>query len=188
MNVLGVGAHYDDLELGCSGTLIKHVQKGDKVTMMVITDSSYKNPNGDLIRTADVAYREGLKAANIVGAELICLNYETFMVPFDEALTKEITRRIEELNIDTIYSHWICDLHRDHQYAAKNTLEHRKPAHQFKKFSPAVRYDTCCCVWGIMYWTFMEHCHEQEGNNRLHPRNQQRSQARVSGTVSRRRA
>jgi LmbE family N-acetylglucosaminyl deacetylase len=122
MNVLGISAHYDDVELGCSGTLIKHVQKGDKVTMLVITDSSYKNPNGDLVRTADVAYQEGLKAANIIGAELICLNYETFMVPFDETLTKEITRRIEELNIDTIYSHWIYDLHRDHQYAAKNTL------------------------------------------------------------------
>lgn len=122
MNVLGVGAHYDDLELGCSGTLIKHVQRGDTVTMVVITDSSYKNPNGDLIRAADVAYREGLKSANIIGANLICLNYETFMVPFEESLTKEITRYIEELNIDTIYSHWTCDLHRDHQYAAKTTL------------------------------------------------------------------
>ncbi len=122
MNVLGIGAHYDDLELGCSGTLIKHVQKGDKVTMLVITDSSYKNPNGELIRAADVAYREGMKAANIIGAELICMNYETFMVPFNEALTREITRYIDELNIDTIYSHWTGDLHRDHQYAAKSTL------------------------------------------------------------------
>ena len=33
MNVLGVGAHYDDLELGCSGTLIKHVENGDKVVI-----------------------------------------------------------------------------------------------------------------------------------------------------------
>jgi LmbE family N-acetylglucosaminyl deacetylase len=120
--VLGVGAHYDDLELGCSGMLINHVQQGDKVTMLVITDSAYKNPVGDLIRTADVAYEEGLKAAQIIGAELICLNYPTFEVPFDEDLTKKITWYIEELNIDTLYSHWTHDLHRDHQYAAKNTL------------------------------------------------------------------
>ena len=122
MNVLGVGAHYDDLELGCSGTLINHVQKGDNVTMLVITDSAYKNPNGDIIRSADIAYREGLKAANIIGAELICLKYKTFMVPFDEFLTKEITRYIEELNIDIIFGPWTSDLHRDHQYAAKCTL------------------------------------------------------------------
>ena len=122
MNILGVGAHYDDLELGCSGTLIRHVQQGDMVTMLVITDSSYKNPNGDLVRSADIAYQEGLMAAEIIGADLIRLNYETFMVPFDEALTKQITSYIEELNIDTIYSHWTCDLHRDHQYAARSTL------------------------------------------------------------------
>ncbi|MGA2331276.1 MAG: PIG-L deacetylase family protein [Syntrophales bacterium] len=122
MNVLGVGAHYDDLDLGCSGTLIKHIQQGDTVTMLVITNSAYKNPNGDVIRSAEIAYREGLKAAKIIGAQLICLNYETFMVPFDESLTKEITHQIEELKIDTIYSHWTGDLHRDHQYAAKSTL------------------------------------------------------------------
>ena len=40
MNVLAVGAHYDDIELGCSGTLIKHVQAGDRVTLLVITDSA----------------------------------------------------------------------------------------------------------------------------------------------------
>jgi len=122
MNVLGVGAHYDDLELGCSGSLIKHVKRGDKVTMLVVTDSSYKDPNGTLIRAADVAHREGLKAAEIIGADLVCLKYGTFMVPFDEALTRQITQYIEELQIDTIYSHWTFDLHRDHQYAAKSVL------------------------------------------------------------------
>jgi LmbE family N-acetylglucosaminyl deacetylase len=122
MNVLAVGAHYDDVELGCCGTLIKHVIRGDKVTILVITDSSYKNPDGDLIRSADVALKEGKEAANIIGAELICLKYKTFMVPFDETLTKTITHYIEDLKIDTVYSHWTHDLHRDHQYAGKSTL------------------------------------------------------------------
>lgn len=122
MNVLGVGAHFDDLELGCSGTLIKHVQKGDKVTMLVITNSAYKNHKGELIRDKEVAYSEGLKASSIIGAKLICMEYETFLVPFEESLTKEINRYIDELNIDIIYSHWIHDLHRDHHYVAKNTL------------------------------------------------------------------
>lgn len=122
MNVLGVGAHFDDLELGCSGTLIKHVNNGDRVIMLVITNSSYKNHSGDLIRGGDVAYKEGVEATNIIGAELICMSYETFFVPFEESLTKELNRYIEEFDIDIIYSPWIYDLHRDHHYAAKNTL------------------------------------------------------------------
>ncbi len=122
MNVLGIGAHYDDLELGCSGSLINHVNKGDKVTMLVVTDSSYKDYNGSLIRAADVAHKEGLEAAKIIGAELVCLRYKTFEVPFNEELTRKIIHQIEERKVDIIYSHWIYDLHRDHQFAAKCAL------------------------------------------------------------------
>ena len=37
-------------------------------------------------------------------------------------MTKEINRYIEERDIDIIYCPWVHDLHRDHYYAAKNTL------------------------------------------------------------------
>jgi LmbE family N-acetylglucosaminyl deacetylase len=122
MNVLGVGAHYDDLELGCSGTLIKHVQRGDKVTMLVIAKSSFKDLKEQVIRDADTAYEEGLRASKIIGAELICLDYETLHVPFDESLTKKLMSLVEDYTIDTIYSPWVHDVHRDHHYTGKNTL------------------------------------------------------------------
>lgn len=122
MNVLAVGAHYDDIELGCSGTLIKHIKKGDNVNMIVITDSAYNDPGGNIIRSSNIADEEGKMAAQIIGAELICLNYKTFMVPFDDMLCEIILKYIEELKIDIIYSHWTGDLHRDHQYAGKTTL------------------------------------------------------------------
>ncbi len=141
MNVLGVGAHYDDLELGCSGTLIKHVLKGDRVFMLVVTDSAYESPDGRVIRTADVAHKEGKRAAEIIGADLICLNYKTFMVPFDEGLTRAVTHYIESLHIDTIYSHWTHDLHRDHQYAAKSTLMAGRHAPRFLMYRSNF-YDT----------------------------------------------
>lgn len=122
MNVLGVGAHYDDLELGCAGTLIKHVQQGDHVTMLVVTKSSYKNPKGSVVRHEEIALEEGKEAAAIIGAELRCLEYDTFEVPFNEQLTKQINQIIEDLDIDTIYSHWNHDLHRDHSNAGRATL------------------------------------------------------------------
>jgi len=122
MNVLGVGAHYDDLELGCSGALVKHVLAGDKVTMLVITDSGYRNPEGNLIRDARVAREEGEAAAALIGADLRCLGFPTFEVPFDENLTRTIQGIIEELETDFIYCPWDEDLHRDHSYTAKSTL------------------------------------------------------------------
>ena len=122
MNVLGVGAHFDDLELGCSGTLMRHKMNGDHVIMVVITDSSYMNADGVTIRKADIAIQEGQKAAEIIGAELITLNYQTFYVPFDEGLTKELNHIIESRKIDCIYSHWGHDIHRDHQLAGRATM------------------------------------------------------------------
>ncbi len=59
MNVLAVGAHFDDIELGCGGTLARHVQKGDDVTVYVATHSGYSNPSGKIIRSREVAKKKG---------------------------------------------------------------------------------------------------------------------------------
>ena len=79
MNVLAVGAHFDDVELGCSGTLINHAQNGDQVFVLVISSSGYANPNGELIRTDEIALQEGKEAARLMGAELLVFNDPTFM-------------------------------------------------------------------------------------------------------------
>ena len=39
MNVLAIGAHFDDIELGCGGTLAGHVRRGDNVYAYVATVS-----------------------------------------------------------------------------------------------------------------------------------------------------
>ncbi|MDY7000165.1 MAG: PIG-L deacetylase family protein [Thermodesulfobacteriota bacterium] len=122
MNVLAVGAHFDDLEIGCGGTLAKHVRAGDRVIMAVITDSAFSTPDGTVIRRADTALREGKKAAEIIRAELLCLNYKTFNVPFDDGLAIKLITIIEENEIDTVYSHWASDIHRDHQAAGRSVL------------------------------------------------------------------
>lgn len=122
MNILAVGAHHDDVELGCSGTLIKHVDRGDRVFVVVVTTSEYRNPKGVLIRDGEIADAEGRKAAELMGAELTCLGYKTFDVPFDESLTQALNAIIDEHDIDTIYGHWVHDIHRDHMNAGRCTL------------------------------------------------------------------
>ncbi len=62
MNILAIGAHPDDLELSCGGTLILHVQGGDDVFLMVITDGSM---GGD----PEIRRQEQLDAAKIIGAK-----------------------------------------------------------------------------------------------------------------------
>ena len=36
-SVLAIGGHPDDIELGCGGTIARHVAVGDQVAMLVVT-------------------------------------------------------------------------------------------------------------------------------------------------------
>lgn len=122
MNVLAIGAHFDDVELGCGGTLAKHRENGDKIVMQVITHSKYTNHCGKILREKENALEEGTKAAEILGCELICNDYETKKVEFTHELIEDINKVIDERRIDVIYTHWDRDVHQDHQAIGKATL------------------------------------------------------------------
>lgn len=150
MNVLAIGAHYDDIELGCAGTLIKHARAGDRVRMLVVTDSAFSNPEGVTIRDAETALREGRAAAGIIGAELVCLDYATLAVQEDEALCATILRHVEELGADTVYSHWSHDLHRDHRRTARAALMAGRHVRRFLMYR-SNWYDTDRAFRGNVY-------------------------------------
>lgn len=122
MNVLAIGAHFDDIELGCSGSLIKHRKNGNKVYMLVVTHSGYSDYHGNGIRNKDLARKEGEEAAKIIGSKLICLEYETKQVSYDYLLIEDINKVIDEYKIDIIYTHWTGDIHQDHSAIARATL------------------------------------------------------------------
>ena len=122
MNVLAIGAHFDDVELGCGGALAKHVANGDKVMAYVATVSGFLSPKKKVIRSDKTALREGRKAMEILGVKLLCGSFKTFEVEFTEALTAEMVKIVEENKIDTIYTHWVGDIHHDHQAIAKASL------------------------------------------------------------------
>lgn len=122
MNVLAIGAHFDDVELGCGGSLARHIAEGDKVIVYVATDSGYGTYDGKNIRDSKTAYEEGKKAVAILGAELICGNCKTFMLEFGEEINVSLVKIIEEKQIDCIYTHWRGDVHHDHFNLAKATL------------------------------------------------------------------
>ncbi|MBM3567056.1 MAG: hypothetical protein FJX42_13205 [Alphaproteobacteria bacterium] len=123
MKVLAIGAHFDDVELGCGGTLAKHARAGDHVTIFVATDSGYSNHAKKVIRAADVAAAEGRKAAAIIGAgDLICANLPTNGLVLNDDLVCAILKIVEERRIDLIYTHWTGDMHSDHRVVGQASL------------------------------------------------------------------
>lgn len=122
MNVIAVGAHFDDVELGCGGSLAKHIKNGDKVNIYVATTSGFKNTVNSVVRSNSEAYLEGKAAAEIINAELICGQFPTLDLEFNDALNFQLVKIIEEKKIDIMYTHWRYDVHHDHVALAKASL------------------------------------------------------------------
>lgn len=114
-NILAIGAHPDDVEFGCFGTLFKHTLSGDNVYILVMTQSDVKDAYTDNItRNSKVSITEALNSSNLLGAELILGPFTDTNVPFNGESVSYIEKIIKEKNIDTVYTHWAGDTHQDH--------------------------------------------------------------------------
>lgn len=122
MNVLAIGAHFDDLELGCGGTLARHCRKGDKVIGFVATDSGFSNREGVWLRKNEAALQEAMTASKIIGYDLMLGEIPTFYLEYGEQIHCKLLKLIEENHIDLIYTHWVHDVHHDHRNLALATL------------------------------------------------------------------
>jgi len=123
MNVLAIGAHFDDIECGCGGTIAKHILAGDDVTMLVVSDSAYFDRILKHGRTKEQALREGNEGAKILGVKnLKCLEYKGRVFEVSLKLVEDLEAIIRELKIDTVYTHWIHDVHQDHSTISRATL------------------------------------------------------------------
>lgn len=113
MKVLAIGAHPDDLEYGCAGTLIKHVQRGDEVYMMIITDGA---AGGESTLRA----QEQREAAKIIGARDVFFGGypDTEFECHRESIMK-IEKVVRQVQPDTVYTHFGEDTHQDHRQIAR---------------------------------------------------------------------
>ena len=123
MNILAIGAHFDDVELGCGGALARHAAAGDNVYVFVATVSGFSNQYAQAVRSSDIALAEAQAAMKILGVkELICGNFKTLEVEFVDTLNVQILRIVEEKKVDKVYTHWTGDIHHDHQAVARASL------------------------------------------------------------------
>jgi LmbE family N-acetylglucosaminyl deacetylase len=122
MNILAIGAHPDDVEFGCTGTLRKHVLDGDSVHILIMTLSDLELYDGTIKHFKEIRKQESIKAAQIIGATIEFLNYEDTKVPFNHDSVANIEKVIHSENIDIIYTHWTDDTHQDHINTINSTL------------------------------------------------------------------
>jgi LmbE family N-acetylglucosaminyl deacetylase len=141
--VLAVGAHPDDIELGCGGALAAHHAAGDAVAMLVLTAG--QNGPGSLHRRR----HEQERAAARLGSLLLWGRLIDLAVASDASTVAVIENAIDIVGADVVYVHGPDDSHQDHRAAAAATLSaarqstrvlhYRSPS--TTRFSPAVYVD-----------------------------------------------
>lgn len=117
VNVLAVGAHPDDIELGCGGALLRHVLAGDRVVMLVIT-AGERGPGTPARRV-----EEQQRAAAEIGAELVWGGFPDGDAGADpRALVECVEQVLREHAVDLAYVHGERDSHQDHRAVALASL------------------------------------------------------------------
>ena len=127
---LAIGAHPDDIEFGCGGTLAKWAASGCIVHHLVLTDGSKGTWNPDADTTALIAQRqiEQREAARLLGAqgEVVFMHQVDGDLTDTRELRGEIARHIRRLRPQVVLGHdpWKrYRLHPDHRHAGFLTCD-----------------------------------------------------------------
>ena len=115
MNILGIGCHPDDLEVGCGGTLICYARSGHKVSMCSIA-------NGDMGHAVimpkelrALRRKECEAAAEVIGADYYCVDVgDGFVEAGDKEARSQLIEIIRRVKPDVIITHNPDDYMRDH--------------------------------------------------------------------------
>lgn len=115
MNILAVGAHPDDLEIACYGTLIKYINSGNNVFVCHVSNGNLGHVEIMPDELGVIRTKEAEKAAGLIGAKHYSLDVDDQYVDSsnDEQVLK-LSRVIREVQPDLIITHYFQDYHRDH--------------------------------------------------------------------------
>jgi LmbE family N-acetylglucosaminyl deacetylase len=148
VDVLAVGAHPDDVELGCGATLLRHVAQGDRVTILVLTTGQRGQVEG-MSRPA-----EQEAAAAQLGAELRWGDFQDGSVPDGPETVTVIDEAIAATGAEVLYTHAANDTHQDHRSTAiaslaaarrlPTVLQYETPSTQ--SFEPTIYVDVAATV------------------------------------------
>ncbi len=117
MKVLAFGAHPDDIEIGCGGTLALHAARGDEVHLFIAT-------RGEAGGDAETRSREAEQAARILGARAIHWGgcEDTRLPEQFLQLLQAIERVVREVQPELVYVNHGEDTHQDHRALAQAVI------------------------------------------------------------------
>jgi LmbE family N-acetylglucosaminyl deacetylase len=143
MKIMAIGAHPDDIELGCGGLLLKAVRNGHNVYMYTLT-------RGSAAGDPEERTKELIQSSKIIGVDGLWIdNFEDTHLSNSHDLISHIEFIIRKTQPDIVITHSLNDTHHDHRAIAASTIEAGRNVPNImayeipltKDFKPQIFYD-----------------------------------------------
>ena len=116
MNILAIGAHPDDIEFGCGGTLIKYARNRARIELLVMTDGARGG-------SPKVRRKEQAAAAKVLGATRVHWGgYRDTLLPSVRHIIDRMETILKAARPDFIFVNYPDDTHQDHRLVARAAI------------------------------------------------------------------
>jgi len=121
LKIVCVGAHPDDPESGCGGTLARYAALGHAVTIVYLTRGERGIEGKSLDEAARIRTAECEAACRIIGAKPVFFGQIDGATEVTRAQVDTMQRLLAAQSADLLFTHWPVDTHMDHQVASMLT-------------------------------------------------------------------
>ena len=122
LKIVCVGAHPDDPESGCGGTLARYAALGHAVTIVYLTRGERGISGKSLDEAARIRTAECEAACRIIGASPKFFGQIDGATEVTRAHVDAMQRLLAAQTPDVLFTHWPVDTHMDHQVASMLTI------------------------------------------------------------------
>jgi LmbE family N-acetylglucosaminyl deacetylase len=116
LRVLAIGAHPDDAEIGCGGTILKLVAGG------AISAVCWVVLSGDPERAEEACESATALLAGVPSSQVILRDFPDGFFPYEGQRIKDFFEELKrDLSPDVVFTHQRGDLHQDHRVSCELT-------------------------------------------------------------------
>ena len=114
--VLAIGAHPDDIEIGCAGTLLKLIERQG------VSEVCWVVLSGDAERAEEACQSAATLLADVTSSNVILRDFADGFFPYEGQRIKDFFEELkEDLSPDVVFTHHRGDLHQDHRISCELT-------------------------------------------------------------------
>ena len=108
MKILAVGAHPDDIEFGCYGTLAYYSDLKHSIYFIIFS-------SGELLAKKEIRELEAQESAKLINAKIDFLRFPDANIKVSNLTIDIFREKINEIKPDVLLTHFPFDKHQDHR-------------------------------------------------------------------------